>query len=87
MGILGNGGVTMQPYACPSCKNKSRFHLIEQQPVAVKLHPQTGEIVDYISQEDPLQLPYRGDTHRIQCGVCGVTDSASLFAKTAERLM
>ncbi|UOF91367.1 DNA alkylation repair protein [Fodinisporobacter ferrooxydans] len=76
----------MQPYACPSCRNKSRFYIMEQSPVSVKLHPQTGELVEYISAGDPLQQPYRGEMRRIQCAVCGVTDGAHVFAKTAERL-
>jgi hypothetical protein len=75
----------MQPYACPSCRNKSRFHILEQNPVAVKLDPQTGEIMEYVNATDPLHLPYRGEARRIQCAVCGVTDAETLFAKSAER--
>jgi hypothetical protein len=76
----------MQPYACPSCRNKSRFHIMDQNPVAVKLDAQTGDILEYVDANDPLHIPYRGETRRIQCAVCGVTDSEQVFAKTSQRL-
>lgn len=80
------GGFIMAPYACPSCKNRSRFYLVEQHPVAVKLHPQTGELLQQIDHNDPFLLPYRGDDLRIQCGVCGVVENETTFSKTAERV-
>lgn len=63
-----------------------RFHVIEQQPVSVKLHPQTGELVDYIQQNDLMAQPYRGVERRVECAVCGLNEGELLFAKAAQRM-
>lgn len=76
----------MTPYACPSCKNRSRFYLLEQHPVAVKIHPQTGAIMEELGENDPFMVPYRGESMRLQCGVCGITENERAFAKMAERV-
>lgn len=74
-----------QPYRCPSCgTNRSRFNLIEQVVSSVKKDPQTGEIVANVEDGDPLHLPYRGETRRVHCGVCGLTENEERFIKTAE---
>lgn len=75
----------VHPYCCPSCgTNRSRFNLIEQVVSSVKKDPQTGEIVASVEDGDPLHLPYRGEALRVQCGVCGLTESEERFIKTAE---
>jgi hypothetical protein len=74
------------PYLCPSCgTNRSRFNLIEQVVQAVKKDPQTGSIVEYISDHDPLQFTYQGEKYRVQCGVCGLIDAEELFIRNAQR--
>ncbi|WP_017727509.1 hypothetical protein [Halalkalibacterium ligniniphilum] len=73
-----------QSYVCPSCKtNRSRFHLIEQEVVAVKLDPQSGEVIQQYEQNrlDPFHLPYRGPTRRIQCGSCGLNEEERRFIR------
>lgn len=73
-----------QPYCCPSCgTNRSRFNLIEQVVTSVKKDPQTGEIVGHVEAGDPLHVPYRGESRRVQCGVCGLTENEERFIKTA----
>ncbi|WP_088072126.1 DNA alkylation repair protein [Gottfriedia luciferensis] len=80
----------MTKLACPRCKtNKSRFYLIEQNPKAVKLNPQNGdvEIEEYISGGlDPFFVPYKGPDYLIQCGTCGVIEQSLLFEKAADSL-
>lgn len=76
----------MQPYACPSCRNKSRFHIIDQMPVSVKLNPQTGDVLEQVSPNDPMSQPYKGESRRVQCAICSTTGDATLFEKTALRL-
>ncbi|PTX59339.1 hypothetical protein C8P63_11234 [Melghirimyces profundicolus] len=74
------------PYLCPACgTNRSRFNLIEQVVHPVKKDPRTGEIVEEVDDSDPLQAPYRGESRRVQCGVCGVIDPEERFIKTARR--
>lgn len=74
-----------QPYRCPSCgTNRTRFNLIEQVVSPVKKDPQTGAIVEQVTEGDPLHLPYRGETRRVHCGVCGLTEKEERFIKTAE---
>lgn len=73
------------PYCCPSCgTNRTRFNLIEQVVSSVKKDPQTGAVLETVEEGDPLHLPYRGETRRVQCGVCGLTESEERFIKTAE---
>ncbi|MBL0386509.1 hypothetical protein JJB07_07595 [Tumebacillus sp. ITR2] len=76
----------MEPYACPSCRNKMRFHILDQQPVSVKLHPQTGELVGYIDESDMMAQPYRGEHRLVQCALCGLNGGEPLFVKAAQRM-
>jgi hypothetical protein len=76
----------VHPYACPNCRNKMRFHVMDLQPVSVKLHPQTGEVMDYIEAGDPMSQPYKGELRRVQCAICGMTEAETLFVKTAKRI-
>lgn len=76
--------MTELPYRCPSCRtNRTRFNLIEQVVSMVKKDPQTGQIVAYTNEADPFQLPYRGESLRVQCGVCGLVEREERFIKTA----
>ncbi|HEU4964826.1 MAG TPA: DNA alkylation repair protein [Bacilli bacterium] len=75
----------MQPYACPNCRNKMRFHVLDQNPVSVKLNPQTGEVLGHLDASDVMAQPYRGEVRRVQCAICGMNESESLFVKTAQR--
>ncbi len=73
------------PYLCPSCgTNRTRFNLIEQVVHPVKKDPQTGEITERIGTDDPLQIPYTGESLRVQCGVCGLVEPEERFIKTAQ---
>ncbi|MTH52060.1 DNA alkylation repair protein [Bacillus mangrovi] len=75
------------PYLCPNCKtNRSRYHIIEQKAQAVKLNPQTGELLEEYSSEslDPFHLPYKGSARRVQCGSCGLVEDEHTFIKFAE---
>lgn len=76
-----------QPYLCPNCKtNRSRFHVIKQHPVAVKLDPQSGKIIAEYSQHElnPFHLPYQGPEKKVQCGSCGLIEDERLFVKKAQ---
>jgi rubredoxin len=74
-----------EPYLCPSCgTNRTRFNLIEQVVHPVKKDPRTGEITEMVEPGDPLQIPYTGDSIRVQCGVCGLVESEERFVKTAQ---
>ncbi|KZZ84239.1 MULTISPECIES: hypothetical protein [Bacillaceae] len=75
------------PYLCPNCKtNRSRYHILEQNPQAVKLNPQSGEIMEQYdsSSLDPFHLPYKGTSKRVQCGSCGLIEDEQSFIKFAE---
>jgi hypothetical protein len=73
------------PYLCPNCKtNRSRFNMIQQVVQPVKKDAQTGEIVQMVDSEDPLQYKYRGEEYRVQCGVCGIVEAEELFIRYAQ---
>ncbi|SDY75430.1 DNA alkylation repair protein [Thermoactinomyces sp. DSM 45892] len=73
------------PYLCPKCgTNRSRFNVIEQIPQSVRLDMHTGEIIEYISPSDPIQVQYHGDRYRVQCGVCGLIETEEMFLRFAE---
>jgi hypothetical protein len=77
----------LEPMLCPSCKtNRTRFNLIQQQPTAVKLHPQTGEIEQEYTNDalDPFHLPYSGPSYRVQCAACGLIENPEMFIKRAQ---
>ncbi len=76
----------MNPYACPNCHNKMRFHICEQNPVSVKLDPQSGEVMANIDQGDPMAHPYKGESRLVECAICGQSGTETLFIKTAQRL-
>jgi hypothetical protein len=74
------------PYLCPHCgNNRSRFNLIKQVVTPVKKDAQTGEIIEHMSESDPLQYQYHGEEYRVQCGVCGIIEAEELFVKNALR--
>ncbi|TCP55466.1 hypothetical protein EV586_103118 [Tumebacillus sp. BK434] len=76
----------MNPYACPNCRNKMRFHICDQNPVSVKLNPQTGEVLAYIDQNDLMAHPYKGESRLVECAVCGLDGAELLFVKAAQRM-
>ncbi|SFJ94294.1 hypothetical protein, partial [Thermoflavimicrobium dichotomicum] len=75
------------PYLCPSCQtNRTRFAIIDQTPVYVKLDPQSGEIVQQYKEDElePLHMPYNGSTRHIHCGTCGLTEDEQRFISMAQ---
>lgn len=77
-------------YCCPNCRtNRSRFNIIEQNAYAVKLDPQTGEVVEkYVAGLDPgpFHKMYTGPERRLQCAVCGLNENEQTFIKFGEKL-
>lgn len=72
------------PYLCPHCRtNRSRFNLIEQVVQPVKKDHETGELIEYLAPDDPLQFKYNGEDLRVQCGVCGMVEAERLFIQQA----
>jgi len=79
-----------QPYLCPNCKtNKTRFDLIDQVPHAVKLDPQTGDIVEEYESTSlsPFHMAYKGPERKVQCAVCGLVEDERAFVKRATYMM
>ncbi|MFD1706669.1 DNA alkylation repair protein [Siminovitchia sediminis] len=76
-------------YRCPNCKtNRTRFNIVDQVVLSVKMDPDTGEIIErYDTPEDagPLHIAYRGPDKRIQCGVCGLIEDEKTFEKYGEQ--
>ncbi|MBB6446529.1 DNA alkylation repair protein [Bacillus benzoevorans] len=75
------------PYRCPNCKtNRSRFNLIKQIPLAVKMDPQTGNIMEEYAQDElsPFHTPYNGPDVKVQCAACGLIEDEKTFVKFGE---
>lgn len=76
-------------YRCPNCKtNRTRFNIVEQIVSAVKLNPESGEVVErYHSAEEagPFHAQYNGPEKRIQCGSCGLIEDERMFEKFGEQ--
>lgn len=76
------------PYCCPNCRtNRSRFNVIDQVVQAVRLDPQSGEIIETFdnSEAGPFHMKYNGPEKRIQCGVCGLIEDERTFIKFGEK--
>lgn len=76
------------PYRCPNCRtNCSRFNLIEQVPLSVKMDPHSGDIVhEYAKGElEPFHLPYNGPHYKVQCAACGLIEDERTFIKFGEQ--
>lgn len=79
----------MSRYRCPHCRtNRTRFNIIEQMPTAVKLDPDSGQIVEtYVNSQDagPFHTIYSGPERRIQCAACGLVEDERTFIKFGEK--
>ena len=67
--------------------NRTRFAIVDQTPVYVKLDPKSGEIIQqYQDDLDPIHMAYHGSARRVQCGTCGFIEDEQTFIATAQRL-
>lgn len=76
-------------YCCPNCRtNRSRFNIIEQVAHAVKLDPQTGEVMERFegsNDSGPFHAAYNGPERRIHCAVCNLIEDETMFIKFGEK--
>ncbi|GLY10853.1 hypothetical protein [Bacillus badius] len=76
-------------YCCPSCKtNRSRFNIVDQVAYAVRLDPQTGEVMERFEGSDhpgPFHAVYNGPERRVQCAVCHLIEDETMFLKFGEK--
>ncbi|WP_257350454.1 DNA alkylation repair protein [Pseudalkalibacillus decolorationis] len=74
------------PYLCPNCTtNRTRFNMIEQIPKAIKMDPESGEVVQEYTNDnlDAFHIPYKGSHYRVQCGACGLIENEETFKARA----
>ncbi|MEW9502525.1 DNA alkylation repair protein [Jeotgalibacillus marinus] len=75
------------PYCCPNCKtNRTRFNMIKQEPLPIKIDPQSGEIIEEYKNDQlsPIHMSYKGPDYRVQCAACGLIEDERTFIKFAE---
>jgi hypothetical protein len=70
----------MTQYACPTCKARSRFNVIEQVATPVKINPQSGEM-NALDELEPFHMPYKGPQYLIQCASCGTIEDEHRFIR------
>ncbi|HJV46958.1 MAG TPA: DNA alkylation repair protein [Bacillota bacterium] len=75
-----------EPYFCPNCKtNRSRFNIVQQIPIPVRLDPGSGEVIERYEDHipDPFHQPYKGPEYKIQCASCGIVQEEDVFINAA----
>ncbi|MBP1932843.1 DNA alkylation repair protein [Ammoniphilus resinae] len=76
-----------EPYFCPNCKtNRTRFNIIQQVPIAVKMDPASGNVIERYDEviTDPFHNPYRGSEYKVQCASCSIINDEEVFIKAAQ---